>query len=653
MNKTKRIALGIGIVLAVLAAFTAPAMAGPNTIYFTNWTHTTNGGGSSEESEITYVELWVNVTDSYGTQEDFALGALGINVTFNSSIGEITACNEPGGHPWDDDWWATKHGDSWFLTISYKCWDHPGPPFGLGPGVYPIANYTIEGTNTGVMDLAFNFETPRMCAMCDCIGDPYPNQTWEDGKYHCGHVLNLDDFPMYESEAVGTPPDHKNGSGPAVSKMWLDYLHNSTTQWNDTSFGDMPAKDQAELYDWGIANNSNPDLPYFDTQGMWHTVQYLDPTYSLYGYNFGKYSSTDQDYMIRQICRWIDYAPGDMPGHPVHVPGAVPAYGNYENWMAIRGIHTNVSAYPLPAGLEVYGFWVNDPYPASLGGIGENSFKMVEDWKTTYYLPLATGDDWDGKYVGILEPPGDDDGEITIVPAKPRFADVITPALADEPMMLYGIEQLALEKVVNDDESLKIVKAAIDGVNEGLVPYDDNFAAVFAKTVPGKPKLVTSDNGDYYVVPFNVPVVERPPVKIMPVEIERVKVSGLRKLERVKKVAANAVIEPIVIEPITVERTLVVVLVNAEDGSFKEASWVADPVEYLPVSKMEAMKLALGEVLDELNIVVMYDAKDLEVIQQRPTIELVYVDASPYYPDWKVTVNGEVFYVSQDGTVSS
>jgi hypothetical protein len=36
----------------------------------------------------------------------------------------------------------------------------------------------------------------------------------------------------------------------------------------------------------------------------------------------------------------------------------------------------------------------------------------------------------------------------------------------------------------------------------------------------------------------------------------------------------------------------------------------------------------------------------------RPVIELVYKDASPYYPDWKITIGNVVFYVSQDGTVS-
>ena len=37
---------------------------------------------------------------------------------------------------------------------------------------------------------------------------------------------------------------------------------------------------------------------------------------------------------------------------------------------------------------------------------------------------------------------------------------------------------------------------------------------------------------------------------------------------------------------------------------------------------------------------------------RRPVIELVYKDASPYYPDWKITIGKVVFYVSQDGTVS-
>ena len=181
-------------------------------------------------------------------------------------------------------------------------------------------------------------------------------------------------------------------------------------------------------------------------------------------------------------------------------------------------------------------------------------------------------------------------------------------------------------------------------MNEQLVPYDAEFAEVFAETVAGEPMLVSSDNGDYYLVPFNVPVKVKQ-IKKVPVEIEKVMISGDRKLERVKRVADEIEIEPIPIEPIKLEKTLVVVLVDAEDGSFKEASWVTDPVKYLPVSKVDALKLALGEID-------ITARKDLSSLISKPTIELVHRDASPYYPDWKITIDDKVFYVSQDGTVS-
>ena len=466
--------------------------------------------------------------------------------------------------------------------------------------------------------------------------------------------LNLVDFPMYQANASACPStgdkEHKM-CGPATGQMNLNYM------WWNSSADPSPSLryNQSYLYDYGIAHNWNTSLPYFDTYGMWRTIQYLDPSpYSVYGYNFNKYSSTDQTYMMKLICHWICYTVGTTwgghkDGHPYHVPGAVPAYGNYTNWMSVRGVHTNENAHPWPTGeLLVYGFWVNDPYPASMGGIGENSYKTADEWATMYYLPLdvsdiSPGDPYNGRYVGILEPPDEEVGELRIVPAKPRLVDAITPVMAERTLVVYDVEQLALERVVKDDESLKIVAAAIDGVNEELVPYDSEFAEAFAKTVPGKPMLVSSDNGDYYVVPFNVPMKVKP-VKKMPVVIE--KASGLKKFERVKRVDEKIGLKPIIVPQIKAEKTLVVVIVDAEDGSFKEASWVENPVKYLPVSKIEAVKLALAE-MD------ITSARELRrELRSKPTIELVYRDASPYYPDWKVAVGDKVFYISQEGSVS-
>ncbi|NQE45385.1 hypothetical protein C5S31_05110 [ANME-1 cluster archaeon GoMg2] len=433
--------------------------------------------------------------------------------------------------------------------------------------------------------------------------------------------------------------EESNWSGPAVMQMLVDHYR--------------PLEPlQSYLNETGIAHNQvcNADLLFVDPSGMRWTLNYILHNISSYGggnyANYGIGSYTDINNTLHYMCKWHYLG-----------PGAAPTYGDYSNWMVVRGIHTDMKPTFAQDSYIIYGFWMNDPYNKTLegaGGIGENTYKSVEQWKSEYHkmLNVNEADSYNGTYVAVCEPPEDDDVEVTLAKPKPRLAEAITPMLAEEPMMLYGVKQLALEKVVKDDELLKVVKAAIDGVNEELVPYDSGFAAVFAKTVPGQPMLVSSENGDYYVVPFNVPV-EVKQTKKMPVEIERPEISGLKKLERMKRVAEKIELKPIPIEPIRVEKTLVVVIVDATDGSFKEASWVENPEKYLPVSKIEAMKLALGEVLDELHVVAKKDARDLEVIQTRPTIELVYVDASPYYPDWKVTVNGKVFYVSQDGTVSN
>jgi len=475
-----------------------------------------------------------------------------------------------------------------------------------------------------------------------------------DNESNCNHTIHMVENAPGEDTNVNLTLNHfcrnpvtypyrtwnaSNWSGPAAMEMMIDHYRDPPNVPNQTV-----------LNETGIGYNQacNSDLEFVDARGMKYTLnKYLHAYNGLpYVANYGIGSYTDINDTLHYMCKWHYLG-----------PGVAPAYGNYSNWMVVRGIHTDVKPTFTQGSYKIYGFWMNDPYNATMegpGGIGENTYKSVEQWKSMYHLMLNVNedDDYNGTYVAVCEPPEDDDVEVTLAKPKPRLAEPITPELMAKPMMVYGAEQLAIERAVKDDESLKIVKAAIDGVTEELIPYDSEFAAVFAKTVPGKPKLVTSDNGDYYVVPFNVPVKERPPVKIMPVEIERPKVSGLEKFERMKRVADRIELKPLPVEPVKVEKTLVVVLVDAEDGSFKEASWVKEPVKYLPVSKIEAMKLALGEVLDELHVVARKDARDLEVIQQRPTIELVYMDASPYYPNWKVTVNGKVFYVSQDGTVS-
>ena len=109
------------------------------------------------------------------------------------------------------------------------------------------------------------------------------------------------------------------------------------------------------------------------------------------------------------------------------------------------------------------------------------------------------------------------------------------------------------------------------------------------------------------------------------------------EVKLVKMIGQDLVTELVQINKINDKRTLVVVLVDAENGSFMEASWVKETVKYLPISDKDALKL----VLDNTG-----------PLTTRPVIELVYRESSLYYPDWKITINNDVYVVGQDGTVS-
>jgi hypothetical protein len=445
------------------------------------------------------------------------------------------------------------------------------------------------------------------CADDVCILEPGTDPSDCDPAY----ILNWMTYPYSTWENL-------NWSGPAAMEMMINHYTTSPSQ--------------SELDTVGRGNNDpcNSGLPYVDRYGMRATLNHYLSGIA----NYGNHATTDVENALHYICWWQSLG-----------PGAVPAYQDYSNWMVVRGIRTDINprdgSYYPPYGYTIYGFWINDPNPA---GIGENSYKCVNQFTDNYYQAMhGQCDVTDGNWVSICEPP-EREAEITLANSPARFEKAITPVLAEKMLMVYDAEQLVLEKAVKDDEMLKIVEAAINGVNVELVPYDTEFAAMFAKTTAGEPILVTDDGDDYYLVPFNVPVEEKT-IKKVSVKIEKVKTSGLNKLERLERVDENVIIEPIAIEQIKPERTLVVVLVNAEEGSFNEASWVSDPVKYLPVSKVEALKLALGK----MDITAK---EELSNLISKPTIELVYRDASPYYPDWKITVNGKVFYIGQDGTVS-
>ena len=419
-----------------------------------------------------------------------------------------------------------------------------------------------------------------------------------------------------------------NYSGAAVMQMWTD-------------FNGVGPYTQTQLQTWGLENNTPADiaagLQHIDPRGMAMSLRGLIILPPGFTFTTGVMpgNTSGLNWAMHRICWW------QYTG-----PGALPTGGNYENWMAVRGIHTDKRPQDGQyAGMgdwnyTVYGFWINDPddSPAS---IGANSYKTADEWITTYYSNITDPNNpaWNGKYVTVLEPP-EYDAEVNFVSGKPQLTDVIIPKTVEETMSIQNMDKTVLVKIIEDLEGLDVVKAAIDGVNEELAPYDFAFSETFAKTIAGEPLYVSDESGDYYIVPFNVPVNNIKPQATKPVKFDRIKD---KNIEIVSAINGEIQIENIPVSNIPKKRTLIVVLVDAEDGHFKEASWVTDPEKYLPISKEKALDIVFDNLENDINI------KQINKIK----IELVHIDTNPYYPYWKITIEelGLVFLVSQDGRI--
>jgi len=254
----KRVAFGIEIVLAVLAMFTVPVMAGPNTMFFTNYSGDTSPGG------ISYVELWLNITDPYGDDPTYGFCASDINITVDKLIGNAVDCNQIPGHPWDAQCDCNMGlQDGWWIVVRSSV--SPPPPIGMDPGVYPVMNLTIEGNNPGVMDLDFNHELPRNCNMYDSNGMPYPSQIWEDGTFTC--VGSPETAETFEKELV---------VGWNLISLPLTPINSSTSAvlGNDTIEYDAVYRYNAnsKLFEDVTTGTMDPGIGYFvnvTTAGTW------------------------------------------------------------------------------------------------------------------------------------------------------------------------------------------------------------------------------------------------------------------------------------------------------------------------------------------------------------------------------------------------
>lgn len=499
--------------------------------------------------------------------------------------------------------------------------------------------------------------------------------------FDTGHpfwVLNMHEMPWYENAAP------YNSTGAAAAQMILNYIREGAgepepillTQDEIYEYARDPEPyDGTELtpdevdkalghfdpYDtlvsnWADSYDSLPDGNPF--KGYNYTVDTYDPASGPDAMN---------EYM-RDICHWMAYTvtqedwwdDGELVARP-NTPAAIPIYGTYDHWVAVKGCVTDQNPCPEPhtdpyntPDFTVYGFWMKDPLTT---GIGQNTFVTASECESNYFQPLTTGDDYDGLLLQVAEPPAERSAADIKIPeptkdlASLEFIGVETNTKdSKDTFKAMALSSLAMSAAELKQEAPIKKKGWKDLVDPHLLT-DPEAVAAFEKTKMKKSILVRridKENSDYYLVPF---------------------------AKRVRKKAGYL--------------TSAVIMLDAESGFFKEASWTENPEIFLKVGKNKAIKLIRTYILKERRrdlriiaerlkrlyamkkrrmpkrlyaiLIKRYIAQRQEMLRKYAKL-LRYVNNakaqlvwepnsysnSPYKPYWKIDINGYIWHVTQE-----
>ena len=251
MNR-KKIALGIGIVLVILAAFTAPAAADAE-VWFSN-PDDPNGPGeplnvtAAVGENVTIQIMWYTDANESGARS-FQVG-----VDYDRSVVNMTGLNpwfiKPYMHYWDnfhsryyDDETAPLGAYLWIIGTHPACWQPT-------PITVPIANLTVECVSGGTSSLNFTHEirhepTVGWSLLTNCT-DELLSITWYNNVIEC--VGPPETFSKHLSAGwnlISLPLIPSNNSTSAVlgnDTIEYDavYRYNATSkQFEDVTTGTM------------------------------------------------------------------------------------------------------------------------------------------------------------------------------------------------------------------------------------------------------------------------------------------------------------------------------------------------------------------------------------------------------------------------------
>ena len=468
-------------------------------------------------------------------------------------------------------------------------------------------------------------------------------------------TLNLYDVPWYQSTGS------YDSTGAATARMILNYIRYGAKE---------PLLDQDTIYEY--AKGSGPYTGELKPDEIDRALGHFDPydylisnwsdrydslldgnPYKGYNFTVNVHDSSEHDSFnnyIRDICHWIAYTvtkeewwrSKELVARP-HCPAAVPIHGNYNNWVAVTGYAVSADLCPEPRtnpfnspDFTVYGLWIKDP---SADGIGRHTYKTAAEC-ATYFLPLNTGDAYDGKYLQVAEPPP------VMSKARVKISDPLSKIenLKHIGVKYAGEGQLSTEGSVKalsrsvqsyvEPQALPANKRSWEDMVDIYLLSDPGFRQTFDGSAMGKPVLVTrtdNQNLNYYLVPF-----------------------GSQKHKQFL--------------------TSGVIIIDAYDGHFKEAGWTEKLDVLFKVDDKKAVWILRRYLFKELRYALRrisrigrkgYHARRRKLLYEYLSIvrNMRYAQPvlqwqpgmshspSPYKPYWVFNTGRNTWYVTQGGSV--
>lgn len=438
-------------------------------------------------------------------------------------------------------------------------------------------------------------------------------------------------------------------SGAACAQMILNYIRSSLK-------ADLT---QEEIYNYAHQYNApdNASLPEIDPIAMDHVLGHFDP-YDLtdtngsgdanrgYNYSVEAFANDKFNEYLRDIIHWMAYPvtidywrlDGELVKWP-NTPPAVPAYGTYNHWIIVNGAATTENPIPQPhtnpwytPNFTVYGLWLTDP---ASGGIGQDLYVTAQAAQETFFMPVATSDSYNGKYVQVAEPP-QVESSAEVQAAEPKINEEtlaiinISKEISKETPDNLSDDEKRVEnakKHLYDAALVVNLKANVQSLNQGETSLSSVFSSnsQSAFTLDWK-KIVDSSllTDDSFVKAFDGSQA-RSFIKVRRTDKE----NNFYYLVPFDKYVNGQFL------------TYAAIIISSEDGSFKEASWVDTPTRFIQVTKAKATQLVLS---------VNPSFQSAEIKS-----ELVWEPGgpsqSPFYPYWKITSGDMGYFVTQKGEV--